>query len=80
MWMDNIWRTLLFWWHETQSINPPVPLAEISFITDKFSVTEGNSAVVITLNRSVNYEEEVTVKVKVTPLPVDTATGTKNTT
>ena len=61
-------------------INPPVPLAEISFITDKFSVAEGNSAVVITLNRSVNYEEEVTVKVKVTPLPVDTATGTKNTT
>lgn len=54
-------------------INPPPPMAEVSFTKDQFFVTEGSNEVLITLNKTVNYEEEVLVRMRVSPLSVDTA-------
>uniref|UniRef100_A0A1X7TVB8 FHA domain-containing protein n=1 Tax=Amphimedon queenslandica TaxID=400682 RepID=A0A1X7TVB8_AMPQE len=54
-------------------INPPLPLPQVSFTQDLFIVTEGNYNAIIHLNRSANVEEEVTVRVSVTPQQLDTA-------
>ena len=58
-------------------INPPLPLPQVSFTQELFIVTEGNGEVVVYLTRSVNVEEEVSVRVSVTPQQVDTAEGMK---
>ena len=50
-------------------------LPQISFTQELFIATEGDGDVVIYLNRSVNVEEEVSVRVSVTPQQVDTAKG-----
>ena len=60
-------------------INPQLPLPLVSFTRELFIVTEGSSnAVMIYLNRSVNDEEEVSVRVSVTPQQVNTAKGIVN--
>ena len=56
-------------------INPPLPLPQVSFTQELFIVTEGNNDAIIYLNRSANVEEEVSVRVSVTPQQVDTAEG-----
>ncbi|XP_019859574.1 PREDICTED: uncharacterized protein LOC109587792 [Amphimedon queenslandica] len=56
-------------------INPQLPLPLVSFTRELFIVTEGNGNAVIYLNRSVNDEEEVSVRVSVTPQQVNTAEG-----
>ena len=56
-------------------INPPLPLPQVSFTQELFIVREGNGEVVVYLKRSVNVEEEVSVRVSVTPQQVDTAEG-----
>ena len=59
-------------------INPQLPLPQVSFTRELFIVTEGNSNAVIYLNRSVNVEEEVSVRVSVIPQQVNTAEGIVN--
>ena len=56
-------------------INPPLPLPQVSFTQELFIVTEGNNDTIIYLNRSANDEEEVSVRVSVTPQKLDTAEG-----
>ena len=56
-------------------INPDPSLAEISFTSELYSVMEGNNEVLIYLNRSVNYKKSVSVRMRVYPIPVDTAIG-----
>ena len=58
-------------------INPPLPLPQVSFTQELFIVTEGNNEAIIYLNRSANVEEEVSVRVSVTPQQLDTAEGIK---
>ena len=56
-------------------INPQVTHPQISFTKELFIVIEGEGDAVIYLKRSVNVEEEVSVRVSVTPQQVDTAEG-----
>ena len=57
-------------------LNPQLPRPQVSFTQELFFVTEGNGEVVIYLNKSVNVEEEVSVRVNVTSQQInDTAKG-----
>ena len=56
-------------------LNPINAPSQVSFTQELFSVTEGNGEVVIYLNRSVNVEEEVSVRVSVTYQQLDTGEG-----
>lgn len=57
-------------------INPVLPLPEVSFTSQLYSVTEGDSTnALVYLNRSVNIEKQVSVRMRVAPLQVDTARG-----
>ena len=56
-------------------IDPHVTHPLVSFIQELFIASEENDEVIIYLKRSVNVEEEVSVRVSVTPQQVDTAQG-----
>ena len=52
-------------------INIQLPRPQVSFTQELFIISEGNGDVIIFLNRSVNVEEEVSVRLSVTPQQVD---------
>ncbi|XP_011408499.1 PREDICTED: uncharacterized protein LOC105315516, partial [Amphimedon queenslandica] len=56
-------------------LDPINPLPQVSFTQELFIITEGNNDAIIYLNRSANVEEEVSVRVSVTPQQLDTAEG-----
>ena len=56
-------------------INGVTQTAEISFTTNMYSVSEGDGEVILQLQRSVEFDSNVTVQIQVTPTLEDTAIG-----